>query len=45
MIVDPWGVVLAECADGAGVIVADIDMIRLQEIRNQFPVLQHRRDL
>jgi nitrilase len=45
MIIDPWGAVLAECADGAGVIVADVDMMRLQEIRNQFPVLQHRRDL
>lgn len=42
LVVDPWGVVLAERADGAGVITADIDLARLDEVRRGFPVLEHR---
>lgn len=45
MIVGPWGEILAECPDGPGIVCADVDMIRLQRLRRQFPVLQHRRDL
>ena len=34
MIVDPWGVVLAQAPDeGEGVIVADLDLARQDEIR------------
>ncbi|NLE23613.1 MAG: carbon-nitrogen hydrolase family protein [Actinobacteria bacterium] len=43
MIVDPWGVVLAQVEDGAGVCVADLDLARLDEVRAQVPSLQHRR--
>ncbi len=35
MIVDPWGVVLAQAPDGEGHIVADLDLERQQEIRAQ----------
>ncbi len=45
MIVDPWGVVLAEAGDGEGFVAADLDLNRQQEIRAQLPVLAHRRPL
>jgi predicted amidohydrolase len=43
MIVDPWGVVLAQAGDGEGFVAADLDLARQQEIRAQLPVLAHRR--
>jgi deaminated glutathione amidase len=44
MIVDPWGVVLAECTlSGPGVALADLDMARLDQVRSELPVLAHRR--
>jgi len=43
MIVDPWGVVLAQVEDGVGVCVADLDLARLAEVRSQIPSLQNRR--
>jgi nitrilase len=44
MVVGPWGEILAECAGGAGIAAADVDMIELQRLRRQFPVLSHRRE-
>jgi predicted amidohydrolase len=43
MIVDPWGVVLAQAADAVGHIVADLDLARQREIRSQLPSLANRR--
>jgi len=43
MIVDPWGEVLAAAGDDQQVIVAEIDLARLAEIREQLPALRHRR--
>jgi predicted amidohydrolase len=43
MIVDPWGVVLAQATDTVGVIVADLDLGRLQAIRSSLPSLANRR--
>ena len=43
MIVDPWGVVLAQATDAVGVIVADLDLGRLQSIRSSLPSLANRR--
>jgi nitrilase len=45
MIIGPWGDVLDECADGAGIAHAEVDMIGLRHLRRQFPVLDHRREL
>lgn len=46
LILDPWGVVLAEAdADTPGVITATIDLARVAEVRAQMPVLQHHRPL
>ncbi|MCK5872532.1 MAG: carbon-nitrogen hydrolase family protein [Methylococcales bacterium] len=43
MIVDPWGKILGCHKTGAGVVCADIDLIKLQKIRKNFPVLTHKR--
>jgi nitrilase len=43
MIVDPWGVVLDTLPRGSGVVVADIDLNRLHDMRRSFPVLEHRK--
>jgi predicted amidohydrolase len=43
MIVDPWGVVLAQAPDGEGHIVAELDLERLEQIRAQLPALANRR--
>ena len=42
MIVDPWGVVLAQAGDEDCVIVADLDRERLTAIRASLPSLRHR---
>jgi nitrilase len=42
MVVDPWGVVLAQRAEGAGVVVADLDPALQAQLRAQLPALQHR---
>jgi predicted amidohydrolase len=43
MIIDPWGVVLAQATDTEGVIVADLDLARLESIRSTLPSLANRR--
>jgi nitrilase len=45
LIIDPWGAVLAEQATGTGFAIADLDMMRLAQLRQQFPSLNHRREL
>lgn len=42
LVVDPWGHVLAQQAQGAGVVLADCDAARLLQCRSQLPSLQHR---
>jgi predicted amidohydrolase len=37
MVVDPWGVVIAQAPDGPGVVVADLRMERVAEVRRQLP--------
>jgi len=43
MVVDPWGTVLARCADGEGVCVAPFRRDRLEAVRRELPALKHRR--
>lgn len=43
LIVDPWGVVLAQAPDEETVIVAELDRARLREIRAKLPSLANRR--
>lgn len=43
MIIDPWGTVLAQAGDSEGLILADLDFARQDEVRARLPCLQHRR--
>lgn len=43
MIVDPWGVVVAQCSDGPGFCIAEIDPDLLVRVRESLPSLRHRR--
>jgi predicted amidohydrolase len=43
MIIDPWGVVLAECGDHDGVALARLDFDYQDKVRAALPVLTHRR--
>ena len=42
MVVNPWGQVLSQQAQGAGVVLADCDWQALQNWRVQLPALRHR---
>jgi predicted amidohydrolase len=43
LIVDPWGLVLAQGGDRPCVVLADCDLGELARIRASLPALQHRR--
>ena len=43
MIVDPWGQVLNRLPHGTGVVVAEIDIGKLEHTRKMFPALEHKR--
>lgn len=46
MVVDPWGLVVAQARDGITTLTADIDLDAVREVRARFPALDHiRRDL
>lgn len=44
LVIDPWGHVLADTGNRAGLAIAEIRPERLQEVRSQIPCLTHRRD-
>ncbi|MET0592546.1 MAG: carbon-nitrogen hydrolase family protein, partial [Polyangiaceae bacterium] len=43
LIADPWGDVIAQCPEGEGVVLADVDRAYLGEVRKNLPALTHRR--
>jgi len=43
LIVDPWGVVLAQAADAVSQISADLDFARLAQVRSELPALANLR--
>jgi predicted amidohydrolase len=43
LIIDPWGVVLAQLGDRPGVAVADCDLEEQVRMRRRLPALEHRR--
>ena len=45
LVLGPWGELLGELPSGPGVVCVDLDMIRLAELRQRFPTVQHRREL
>ncbi|MEM9805716.1 MAG: carbon-nitrogen hydrolase family protein [Cyanobacteria bacterium P01_D01_bin.56] len=42
MIVDPWGIVLADAGQDVGMAIAEITPSRLGQVRQQMPSLEHR---
>jgi len=44
MIVDPWGEVLGVRVKGEGVVLAEIDLDLIKEVRAKLPALQNRRN-
>ena len=43
MVVDPWGNVIAQAPDRPGVILADLDLDYVEEIRTRVGTLSNRR--
>ena len=43
LVADPWGQLLAQQAEGEGVVAADLHPARLAQVRQQLPALDHRR--
>lgn len=45
LIIDPWGTVLADCGEGEGLALAEIDPRKVDAVRRAMPVQAHRRPL
>ena len=45
LIVDPWGVVLADGGEEEGIIVAEVDTARVADVRRMIPSLEHDRSI
>lgn len=43
MIVDPWGLVIAQAQDMPTVILCEVDLAQIEQARAQIPCLEHRR--
>ncbi len=43
MIVSPWGEILAEAGEDPGVVFADIDLAKVDEVRARIPAIRHGR--
>ena len=43
LIVDPWGAILAQVADGQGFALAELDFERQDRLRRSLPALSHAR--
>lgn len=43
LVVDPWGTVIAEAADGVGLVTATLERSRLDAVRRSLPSLKHRK--
>lgn len=43
MLVDPWGKIVQSLEEKEGIIVAEVDLERLRRVRDEFPLLKHRR--
>ena len=43
MVVDPWGAIVAQCSDGIGMAVAQIDLSFRDSVRQKLPVWSDRR--
>ncbi len=41
MVIDPWGLMVAQCSDGVGAATAKVDLNRVANVRRDVPVAQH----
>jgi len=42
VLIDPWGLVVAELDQGPGIVIGDVDPARLATVRSELPALAHR---
>jgi deaminated glutathione amidase len=42
MLIDPWGEIVAQREEGAGIVCGEIDPARIAEVRASLPALRHR---
>jgi predicted amidohydrolase len=42
MLIDPWGEVVASRGEGPGVVIGDVDLARIADVRASLPALAHR---
>ena len=45
LVIDPWGEVILDMAEAAGLAVIDLDPAQVDAVRSRIPVLQHRRPI
>ena len=45
LVIDPWGEVLADGGEGNGLVLADIDLQKIEDVRSRIPVLSHRQSI
>ena len=45
LVVDPWGEVILDMAEAAGLAFADLDLAAVDAVRSRIPVLNHRRPI
>ncbi len=43
MVVDPWGIVIAQCREAVDTLAVDLDLDYLRSVRERMPVQRHRR--
>ena len=43
LVADPWGDVLAQCAEGEGIALAEVERAYIERVRASLPALRHRR--
>ena len=43
IVTDPWGSVVAELDENEGILTAELDFVRLEQVRAELPLLKHRR--
>ena len=42
-IIDPWGTIIAECPEGENVVMAELSVEKIKEVRSNMPINLHRR--
>ena len=43
-VIDPWGTVIAECPEGEEMVVAELSLDKIEDVKKNMPVDRHRRN-